>query len=323
MNLGAVNRIFDKAMPFVTPTGVTIGLLLGDRITFLKPLVVYLFAFITLAGALGMNMGDFRKILTQRKTLFMVFLSVHILTPLIVFAGASLFFPNQPEIVLGFILLSAIPIGVSSFVWCTIYEGNAPLGLTIIILDTLLAPVITPLTVRIFASSQITINVMGIMSSLLFMVVVPSFVGMLLNNITKGKVTAVIPILKPFTKVVLLVVVIINVSQIASSVTFQWEFLGVILMNIFVIVISFLLMYCVARWICHESLSYTISMTFGGGIRNISAALVLAIDYFPPQSTLPVIFGIILQQTIASIIGSAVFSKKQKLFWGRSRKYLA
>jgi predicted Na+-dependent transporter len=50
-------------------------------------------------------------------------------------------------------------------------------------------------------------------------------------------------------------------------------------------------------------------MTFTGGMRNISAALVLATTYFDAATALPVVIGILLQQTFVGILGSRLFAK--------------
>jgi predicted Na+-dependent transporter len=52
-------------------------------------------------------------------------------------------------------------------------------------------------------------------------------------------------------------------------------------------------------------------MTFTGGMRNISAALVLATTYFPPLAALPVILGILFQQTFVGLLGGVLFGKRR------------
>lgn len=45
---------------------------------------------------------------------------------------------------------------------------------------------------------------------------------------------------------------------------------------------------------------------FSGGMRNISAGAVLAVSYFPPAVAVPVVLGMLFQQTLASIYGFAI-----------------
>jgi predicted Na+-dependent transporter len=46
-----------------------------------------------------------------------------------------------------------------------------------------------------------------------------------------------------------------------------------------------------------------IALLFNGGMRNISAGAVLAISYFPAAVAVPVVMGMLFQQTLASGFG--------------------
>jgi tagaturonate reductase len=46
-----------------------------------------------------------------------------------------------------------------------------------------------------------------------------------------------------------------------------------------------------------------ISLFFAAGLRNITAATTIAIEYFPEAAALPAILGIVFQQTLAAIMG--------------------
>jgi predicted Na+-dependent transporter len=44
-----------------------------------------------------------------------------------------------------------------------------------------------------------------------------------------------------------------------------------------------------------------ISLTFSGGMRNISAGAVIAVQYFPGPVAVPVVVGMLFQQILASL----------------------
>jgi bile acid:Na+ symporter, BASS family len=46
-----------------------------------------------------------------------------------------------------------------------------------------------------------------------------------------------------------------------------------------------------------------ISLTFSGGMRNISAGAVIAVSYFPAAVAVPVVVGMLFQQILASLNG--------------------
>ena len=48
-----------------------------------------------------------------------------------------------------------------------------------------------------------------------------------------------------------------------------------------------------------------ITLFFAAGLRNLSAATTIAIEYFPETAALPALLGIVFQQTLAAIMGRA------------------
>ncbi|MNW07750.1 hypothetical protein D3C71_2044160 [compost metagenome] len=46
-----------------------------------------------------------------------------------------------------------------------------------------------------------------------------------------------------------------------------------------------------------------VALTFNSGMRNISAGAVLAVAYFPPPVAVPVVLGMLFQQSLASLFG--------------------
>jgi predicted Na+-dependent transporter len=48
------------------------------------------------------------------------------------------------------------------------------------------------------------------------------------------------------------------------------------------------------------------TLFFAGGLRNISVAAAMAIQFFPETAALPAILGIVSQQTIAALMGKSL-----------------
>ncbi|MDL2228786.1 bile acid:sodium symporter family protein [Treponema sp. OttesenSCG-928-L16] len=301
----------DKLMPFITPVGVAIGFLLGSVLSPFKPAVTYLFAYITLIGAMGMDLADFKAVLKRPFPLIAVFLCSHAALPALTRLLAGLCFPGRTDIITGYVLLSSIPIAVSSYIWTSIFYGNGAVSLTVIIIDTLLAPIVTPLTVKIFADTDVSIDTGSMILSLFLMIVIPSLAGIILNHLSRNRLkNKVVPYGKPFSKLALLGVISINASQVAGRVAFGLGLIPIVLVNIMVTLSGFLLGYFAARLLRLDK-DMRVSMTYTSGMRNISAAMVLAISFFPPDTSIPVVVGIILQQSAAAFIGYFLFTRKQ------------
>lgn len=306
-----INTAAEKAMPILTPTGVILGLLLSSHIVWMKDAVVWLFAFLTLVNGMSVDVKDFARVLRHPAGILIFALSSYILLPLIVSLLTSLFFPSE-DVRMGYILLYCIPTAVAACIWCGIYDGNLALSLTILVLATCISPLITPLSIRLFSGSAVSFDSLGMVRSLFLMVVLPSLIGILIDFLSGGKCNEhITPCLKPFTKLGLLLVVVINTSQVADRIIADASpsYIPQALCALLFTTIGFLIAYGLSKAV-RLSRQDTVSVVYASGMRNISAALVMAIDFFPPATAIPVISGIVLQQSTCATISCFLFGRK-------------
>ncbi|WP_338133678.1 bile acid:sodium symporter [Staphylococcus arlettae] len=89
---------------------------------------------------------------------------------------------NDHLLTIGFVISVAIPTGVTSIIWINICKGDFPLGLSIILIDTLLAPIILPTLLYVLVGESINIDTISILKGLILMIVIPSIFGILVNE---------------------------------------------------------------------------------------------------------------------------------------------
>lgn len=307
----SLNNQMERFVPILTPLGVIFGLVFPFVLKDFKFLVTPLFAFITFTGALGMNIKEFAHVIKKPKPIILSLILSHIFIPLLVFSLSKLIFINDPDMVVGFVLLYAIPTAVVGYMWTSIYKGNGALSLTIILIDTMLSPLLTPLTIKILTRSDVSIDTSSMMLSLLYLVVLPSILGVAINTLSNSKAKENIkPLCNPFTKVALILVVAINVSQIAKDLVFDKNLIFAIPVNLLFISSGFALSLYISKKLKLKK-EDCVTLTYSVGMRNISAALVLAIDFFPPTVSLPVTLGVIMQQSTAAFMGTLLFRQKE------------
>jgi tagaturonate reductase len=306
------NTFVDKGMPLLTPCGVLIGFLLGSRISGYTTQVTLFFAFMTFSGALSMNIRNFFDVIRKPLPIFVFLFCSHIVIPVMVTLVAKVLFTNEPAFITGLVLLFAIPTAVAGYIWTSIHNGNGPLALTLILIDTVLAPFLTPFTVSFLLSESIQIDSTGMLISLVWMVVIPSILGVCINELSKGQVPkAVTPYFKPFAKIALLLVIAINSARVSNSITsFESVFFVLGIAALLLTIAGFLIGHAAGK-ILHLHPIDMIAVTNASGLRNISAALVLALDFFEPRASLPVIAGIVFQQSLAALMGK-ILTRKEK-----------
>jgi BASS family bile acid:Na+ symporter len=302
--LQTINKRLEKLMPLITPASVILGILLSSWLDSYAYLVPWIFAFLTFSGSLGSNFSDLRSVLKQPFPMIVCLVILHILMPLIALGVGKLLFYNDPYTVTGLILAFSIPTGIMSLLWVSMYKGNVVLTLSIILTGTFLSPLIVPLSMKFFVGTAVAIDLMEMMEGLLWMIVLPSILGMLVNQITRGEAQKQLgPTLSPFSKIGLGVVIAINSSVVApyfKDINGKLVFITVV---VFVLAATgYLIGWQVAKFLKCET-NTIVSLSYNSGMRNISAGAVIAVAYFPTAVAVPVIVGMLFQQILASIYG--------------------
>jgi len=298
-----LNNVMDRFIPVMTPLSVALGLFLPSVFLPLRPYVILLFSIMTFSGSLKLTAIELGAAVKSPAPILLFFFSSHILMPLAALFSSSVFF-NNPDVIAGFILLFAGPTAVSGFIWSAIFSGDKALGLSLILLDTLLAPLIVPLTLSLLLGTKVAMDMSGIAVSLIFMVVVPTIIGVALNETSKGAIPKKIcPCLDPLAKFCLMLVISANSAAIAHVIRFNDPLVwGVALLCVVLTIAGFLLarLNGIAARCNYEK---SAALIIAGGLKNNSAVMTIAVTFFPEAAVLPTLMSIILQQTIAATIG--------------------
>lgn len=311
--LQAVNRQLERLMPLITPISVMVGVMLADSLLSFAFLIPWLFAFMTFSGSLGSTFGSLKGAIKKPLPLLIVLGLLHFIMPMIAWLVGHTLFINDHLTMTGLVLASVIPTGITSFIWVTIYKGSIGLALSIILFDTILSPFLVPFTLSFLVGQKVHIDTFNIMYGLLFMVVIPSIVGMLTNYLTKGKSVKAGKNLAPFSKLALASVVMINGAVIAPYIKKVSIELVVIALTVFILACFGYFLAWMIGVLLKRDRETKVVMMFTGGMRNISAGAVIAVQYFPPAVAVPVVLGMLFQQVLASLFGLLfkVFEQKQ------------
>jgi len=298
--LTAFNKFIEKWMPLVTPSCLVIGILLADWLGPLIGCVPWLFAFMTFTGSLGSGFRDIKQVVLKPLPLLVCLLLIHVWMPLLACGAGNLLFPNNPYLITGIVLEFVVPTGIVSLIWVSIYRGNPALTLSIILVDTLIAPFLVPLSLKVLVGSNVQIGVLGMMKDLLLMIAIPALIAMTCNHVTHGSVkTSLAPKLAPFSKICLILVVTINSTKVAPFVKHMNWMLVAVTATIFVLAASGYVWGILAARLLKQDSSTLVSLMFNSGMRNISAGAVIAASFFPAEVMFPVMIGTLFQQVLA------------------------
>lgn len=310
--LDSLNKHLQKLMPILTPLSLVIGVLMedvGGQLVFLVP---WAFAFMTFASSLSLNFQGLKSFTKYPWVILITIAFLHILMPIWAYFVSTVLFHDH-LLTVGFVLAVAVPTGVTSFIWVSITRGHLSLALSIILIDTLLSPIVMPALVHLVVGQRIEIDTVSLMLDLLWMIVLPSILGVLLNEWTRGNITKTLGrTLAPFSKLSLFFIVMINSSVIAPYLkNLTWGTVSIIIV-VFVLAVSGYTLCLLFGHFLWKDTDIITTFVFTGGMRNIAVGVVIASTYFPSKVVMPVVFGMLFQQVLASQFSRIVEKYKLK-----------
>jgi predicted Na+-dependent transporter len=264
----------------------------------------------TLSGALALKVRDLGLAVSRPLPVIFFLISARIINPLLVLFLSSLVFGNDADTISGYVLIYAVPTAVSGFIWVSVFRGDLALTLALILLDTILAPVVVPGTVRILLGTRVVLDMGGMALSLIYMVVIPTVIGVALNEITRGKAPRIAgPFLTPLAKLCMILVVSANSAAVASQIDFANPRFWLVGAVCVLLSASGFMIGKIAGFLGRFNRDKQVSLFFAVGLHNTSAAMTLGIEFFPGPAALPSVLGIMFQQSICAIMGQVMLKE--------------
>ncbi len=298
------SRFLGAHFPWFVLGCASLGVLFPDVFSWLNgSITVGLFAFMTFANSLGGGFRELGRVFLRPLPVVVTLVLLHIVIPLLTLGLGNLLFPDAPLFTTGLVLEYVIPTGVASLMWVGICGGNAPLCLSIVLLDTLAAPVVIPLSLKLLVGSVVEVDTWGMMGDMLVMVALPALAAMTVYQATGGRAAVTLkPRLEFFAKVALLTVITANATSCSSFLHNIDRTLMMVMVAVFLLCLfGFLAGYWAAKLLGVDFPTRE-TMCLNTGLRNISAGSVLAMQYFPPEAIFPVAFTPLFLQFTTSII---------------------
>ncbi|WP_141500312.1 bile acid:sodium symporter family protein [Paenibacillus luteus] len=296
----AFNRHFERWMFIIIPGSLILGFIFASSLQRFIDWVPYLFAYVTLTMAIGCGLGQLREVMKKPGVMVLTFVIAHVLSPLAAYGLGTLIFGADSPYVVGLVLFTIIPIGVSTVLWVGMSGGSVPLMLAMVVLDSALSPFVVPAGIHLFFDSAVEVKAGPIIIDLLVIIVLPTVIGVALNQVSRGRVQGIVaPYSAPISKFCFVAVVALNASAIAPH-------LGQLkqdMMKLVPIVIVLVGLCYALGYIGTSRLPYDeqVTVSYATGMRNISLGIVLALGYFSPLAAVPVVLSILIQQPLATV----------------------
>lgn len=271
---------------------------------------------IMLSMGLTLSADDFRVLARRPADILIGTCAQFVIMPLVAWLLVGVWH-LEPALALGILLVGCCPGGVSSNIMSYLCHGDVAFSVGMTCASTMLAPVMTPLLMKLTAGEIIEIDTLGMFSNILIVTVLPVGLGCLLNYLTSSK--SYFPTLQgmmPGVSVIGLACIVGGViSTVHSSLMerglllFLWTF-GVVF--------------------CHNALGYLLGWMAGKlarfntakkrtisievGMQNAGLATVLSSTFFAaqPLAVLPCAISCAWHSISGTLIAGFFAAKKMK-----------
>jgi bile acid:Na+ symporter, BASS family len=261
----------------------------------LKTLIVPLLQIIMFGMGTTMSLADFKSVVKTPKAVFVGLLCQFTIMPFVGFALANLFhFP--PEIAAGILLIGCSPSGLASNVMAYIAKANVALSITITSCATLLAPVLTPLLMKLLAGQFIDISFGAMFFDIIKMVIAPILMGVLINYVFKKHINILNNILPLVSMAgIAIIIVIITAAGRDSLLSIGGVLIIAVLMHN---LLGYLLGYWGGRLFgMQEQDCRTIAIEVGLQNAGLASGLALAMGKVGTVGVAAALFGPIMNTT--------------------------
>lgn len=153
----------------------------------LKNLFVPLLQLIMFGMGTAMSLNDFVGVVKMPRGVLVGVISQFTIMPFVGF-GLAHSLGVSPEVAAGIVLIGSSPSGLASNVMAYLAKANLALSVTLTAVSTLLAPLMTPLLMRLLAGEFVEIDTLGMMWSIVKIVIIPVVGGLVFNYFFHGKV---------------------------------------------------------------------------------------------------------------------------------------
>ena len=197
------------------------ALVFPDTLGRLKPrLINPLLGVIMFGMGLTLKAEDFKVVFSRPRDVFVGCLAQFTVMPLLAFALTRLF-RLEEALAIGVILVGCCPGGTASNVITYLAKGDLALSVGMTAVSTLLAPVLTPLLVWLLAGATVDVDVIGMLLSILWVVILPVALGLLVKRFwprTTERASAYLPALSSLAIcVIVLIVIAANAHKLLSG----------------------------------------------------------------------------------------------------------
>ena len=202
----------------------------------------YLLGVMMFGMGLTLNLQDFKIVFSRPKDVIIGCLAQFSVMPLLAW-GLAKAFQLDEALALGVVLVGCCPGGTASNVITYLAKGDLALSVGMTGVSTLLAPFMTPLLTWALAGKSVNVDVVGMLLSILWVVILPIVVGLIVKWLWPKFTEQATDYLPAFSSVAIAFIVAIIIAANANKLMAGGLMIVVVVMlhNIFGLSLGYLI----------------------------------------------------------------------------------
>lgn len=275
---------------FILLFSLAAGLLLPQYAIRLAPYGTFFLGIIFFLSALKIDLQEILKYLKDGKMVAAVNFVMLIGLPVAVYYATRLVYP---DLAIPFMLLAAMPAGMTSPLLSEICGGKQSLALVLTISTSLLAPFTVPLMVKLLAGATVQVDTLGMFLSLVKVIFVPFILANVVKRLWHRKIKATYFSFKPISTALLGLLIMGIVAKQAATILggLNLAFLLEVLALFALFALFHLVGWYTVWWRKRDDrVTITICLTY----LNFTLAIYLAGKFFnDPKIVVPVVLSVL------------------------------
>jgi BASS family bile acid:Na+ symporter len=254
---------------------------------------------------MGMTLrgSDFRRILEYPRDVCIGVLAQFTIMPLLAWLLAK-GFALSPDLAVGVILVGTCPGGTSSNVMTYLARGDVALSVSMTMITTLLAPLVTPFLTWQLAGAWVEVSFAAMMLSIVKVVILPIAAGVAMNAFFADAVRRIVKLL-PLVSITAIILIVGGVVAVSAGRIMET---GLLVMGVV---------------ICHNLLGYAVGFVLARAFRmDMAKAKAIAIEVGMQNSGLAASLAMLHFGAAAAIPG-AIFSVWHNISGSLAANYLS
>ena len=177
----------------------------------------YLLMVVMFGMGLTLKPESFVLVFKRPKDIFCGVFAQYTIMPLLAFCLSRLF-GLDAALTAGVILVGTCPGGTASNVITYFAKGDIALSVSITSVNTMLAPILTPLITYLLLNTTVDVNVIGLLQAIINVILIPIVLGFIINRFFAGITQKIIYLLPVISVVAICMIVATVVSHNAEKI---------------------------------------------------------------------------------------------------------